>query len=254
MDVRQLLEVLGPEGILIVDKEARILYVSKLAAGILGLGRNALKGRCYDAAGLPMTDGGGRPLPGPQSPFRRVVDARKSVRDMRHGFVRPDGSRVLLHVNGSPRTDRQGRLTGAVFALRDVSEQASMEAQLAQLQKMDAFGRLAAGIVHDFNNQLTVINGYCELLLKDMADGAASKREIGHILAAGKRSAALTSRLLGFSRKRAPDPQPTFLDEVVRDLAKPLARVIGEDIRLYRPSSILRSTRATPSRAAGCLV
>jgi len=219
-------------GILAVDADGRIIFASRAAAKALALGKEAAGVRRYDAAAWPLFDHQGRPLADRLSPLRRVVAAGKPVCGMSHAVKRPDGTLVRLRVNGAPRRDARGRVTGALFAVWDVNEQVSAEAQLVQAQKMEAFGRLVAGITHDFNNQLMVINGYCEMLASNLADDDPKKRQVGHILAAGNRSAALTSRLLAFSRKHVPDPQPIVLDEVVRDLAKPLGRIIGEDIRL----------------------
>lgn len=232
VDARQLFDLVSPVGILVVDEDGKITLASRAAAKTLALGKGAAGARRYDAAAWPLFDYEGRPLPKHLSPLRRVMAARKPVTGMSHAVKRPDGALVRLKVYGAPRRNARGRVTGAVFAVWDVTEQVSADAQLIQAQKMEAFGRLVAGITHDFNNQLMVINGYCEMLARNLADDDPKKQQVGHILAAGNRSAALTSRLLAFSRKHVPDPQPTVLDEVVRDLAKPLGRIIGEDIRL----------------------
>ncbi len=106
------------------------------------------------------------------------------------------------------------------------------EEQLRQMQKMEAIGRLAGGVAHDFNNMLAVINGYSEMLLPLTADGTPLHRGLTEIKSAGERSAALTRQLLAFSRKQVLRARVLDLGEVVRGLSGMLRRLIGEDVDL----------------------
>ncbi len=121
--------------------------------------------------------------------------------------------------------------------------------QLRQSQKMEAIGRLAGGVAHDFNNMLTVISGYGELLLDDL-DPADPRREAAEeILVAAHRASALTRQLLVFSRKQIRRPLPLSLNEVVDRLEKMLRRLIGEDVELLvRPTPGIGWVRADPSQ------
>jgi two-component system, cell cycle sensor histidine kinase and response regulator CckA len=104
------------------------------------------------------------------------------------------------------------------------------EEQLRQAQKMEAIGRLAGGVAHDFNNILTAIIGYTDLLAERCSPDDAAARDVGEIRKAADRAAALTRQLLAFSRKQFLDPQVLDLNEAIAGLLDMLPRVIGEHI------------------------
>jgi len=104
--------------------------------------------------------------------------------------------------------------------------------ELRQAQKMEAIGRLAAGVAHDFNNLLTAITGYSELLQHRLGAEHAAREEVGEILAAADRAAELTKQLLTFSRRRAAHPRVLALEQVVGGIEQMLHRTIGENIEL----------------------
>jgi signal transduction histidine kinase/CheY-like chemotaxis protein len=113
-----------------------------------------------------------------------------------------------------------------------LAERRSLEAQLLQAQKMEAVGRLAGGVAHDFNNQLTVIQGYTELLLHQLSDEDPTYGPLTEIARAGERARELTNQLLVFSRKQVLRPRPVRLEEVLAGMRGPLSRMLGEDILL----------------------
>jgi hypothetical protein len=104
--------------------------------------------------------------------------------------------------------------------------------QLRRAQKMEALGRFAGGIAHDFNNILTGILGYADLALADLPEGAPGREELAEIHAAAQRAAALTGRILAFSRGRVTQPKPVEVNGVVAELEPMLRRLIGEHILL----------------------
>lgn len=110
--------------------------------------------------------------------------------------------------------------------------QGALETQLRQAQKMDAIGRLAGGIAHDFDNLLTAIAGYCDLLLMRLEEGNRARQDIEEIRKAAFRAASLTRQLLAFSRKQTLEPTALELNEIVRNMEKLLRRLIGEDVEL----------------------
>jgi len=140
--------------------------------------------------------------------------------------------------------------------IRDVSEQRrsaealhSLEEQFRQAQRLEAVGRLAGGVAHDFNNILTAITGYAQLLLADFREHDPRRSDIEEILAAAQRATALTRQLLAFSRKQVLQPRVLDLNDVVRGLEKMLRRLIGEDVNLvFAPSDGLGAVRADPGQ------
>ena len=126
----------------------------------------------------------------------------------------------------------------AITVARDISERRSAEAemrrlemQLVQAQKMESIGRLAGGVAHDFNNILSTIMGYTELLLQD-CHAEENREALNEIWAAGGRARDLTRQLLAFSRKQVLELPPMNINTVVKGFEKMLGRLIGEDIEV----------------------
>ncbi len=107
-----------------------------------------------------------------------------------------------------------------------------LQEQFQQAQKLESIGRLAASVAHDFNNMLSVINGYAELLLKKLPPNDPLRTSVMRILEAGQRSSDLTRQLLAFSRKQTLQPRVLDLNNLLRNLEKMLSRLIGEHIDL----------------------
>ena len=159
------------------------------------------------------------------------------------------GARLDVCVTAAPLRDHDGRCSGAVLAVHDLTETRRLSHQYQRAQKMEAFGRLAGGVVHDFNNMLTVILGYSEVLIS-RCDADNSKRGlVAEIHKAGKRAEALIRQLLMFNGKKAPEPQVLDLNTVVADTEKMLRRLIGENIlvtTIFHPR--LPPIKADPSQ------
>jgi two-component system, cell cycle sensor histidine kinase and response regulator CckA len=115
---------------------------------------------------------------------------------------------------------------------RDVTEDRLLQARLRQSQKMDAVGQLAGGIAHDFNNLLTVIRANAELVIGDLAPSLPSQEDLGSILTACDRAAALTRQLLAFSRTQSLDIRPFDLNETLRTAGQMIARMLGPAISI----------------------
>jgi two-component system cell cycle sensor histidine kinase/response regulator CckA len=128
--------------------------------------------------------------------------------------------------------DAEGGLVRGAGVTVDVTEQRSLEARLRQAQKMEAVGRLAGGIAHDYNNMLNVIMGYGELVLDGLRADERHHADVGEIMKAARRSATLTQQLLAFSRKQVLSPRVLQLNDVVNGVAPMLRRLLGESIDL----------------------
>jgi two-component system, cell cycle sensor histidine kinase and response regulator CckA len=115
---------------------------------------------------------------------------------------------------------------------RAQEERLRLEGQLQQAQRLEAIGRLAGGIAHDFDNLMTIVRGYSELLLAEPGPSHAARMGIEEIRAAADRAAELTRQLLTFSRKHIVEPRTLNLNHVVKDMETMIGRLIGEDIAL----------------------
>lgn len=151
--------------------------------------------------------------------------------------MRKDGSVFDVEVRGATFTFKGKPHLLAV--VRDITERKraeqerqKLEEQLRQSQKMEAIGHLAGGVAHDFRNQLTVIKGFTEMLLRQSLVADEGRDKIAEVLKAVERSTKLTSQLLVFSRKERLEPQVVDLSDLMADMSKSLSRMIGEDIRL----------------------
>jgi two-component system cell cycle sensor histidine kinase/response regulator CckA len=158
-------------------------------------------------------------------------------------LVRVDGSVVPIEISGSVIEIAGRRLILAI--VRDVSEQSALAEQLRLSQKMEAVGQLAGGVAHDFNNMLTAILGYSQILAGDLRENPDHFAAIEEIRKAGERAAGLTRQLLAFSRKQMLEPRVLNLNEVVRHIQEMLSRLIGEDIEVVmKLDPALASVRA----------
>jgi PAS domain S-box-containing protein len=109
---------------------------------------------------------------------------------------------------------------------------ARLESQLLQSQKLDSIGRLAGGVAHDFNNHLTVIQGYCEMVLADLVHGDLLREAMESIRQAGERASTLTRQLLAFGRKQILSPKPVSLNNIVVAMEAMLRRLVPENISI----------------------
>jgi two-component system cell cycle sensor histidine kinase/response regulator CckA len=131
----------------------------------------------------------------------------------------------------------------------DINEQASLKNQFLQAQKMEAVGRLAGGVAHDFNNMLTAIMGYCEIVMMSFRETDPIFLHLEGIRKSAERAANLTRQLLAFSRKQVLQLRVLNLNHVVADLEKMLLRLIGEDIDLViNLDPALKTVKADPGQ------
>jgi two-component system, cell cycle sensor histidine kinase and response regulator CckA len=166
-----------------------------------------------------------------------------------HRIVRPDDSIRWVQELADIICDETGHAVRIVGTVQDVTERKQLQAQLVQAQKMEAIGRLAGGVAHDFNNILTAILGYSEVLLTQAGEDHPWREDLEEIRKAGERAAGLTRQLLAFSRKQVLAPEVIDLGAVVANVDKILRRVIGEDIELVTATEPgLAPVRADPGQ------
>ena len=145
---------------------------------------------------------------------------------------RKDGSEYPEEQTITPVRDGGGRITHFIAVKQDISDRRRLESQLRQAQKMDALGQLAGGVAHDFNNIMTVVRGYLDLLSAHTAADPESAELIREVAGAAERAGNLTRQLLAFGSRQPMQAQPVDLAALVDNLVKMLRRLIGENILL----------------------
>jgi two-component system, cell cycle sensor histidine kinase and response regulator CckA len=131
---------------------------------------------------------------------------------------------------------------------QDVSERALLERQLRQAQKMEAIGQLAAGVAHDFNNILTVIQGHAGLMQQKLDSGSPQAKSLEHITRAAARAATLIRQLLMFSRKQVMQFRYLDLNDTLSNAIKMLERLVGEQVQIdFQPQSPIPAIHADSS-------
>ncbi|QLC23766.1 PAS domain S-box protein [Parasphingopyxis algicola] len=255
LEYSAVLDQLG-EGVIVTDAMGQISFVNEAAYALHGVRNLEVDPENYTESYRLFTEEGD-PYPTLELPLARAVLRGETVVDERWRIRRPDGSEVLAIGTARPLYDDQGQQLGAVLTMRDdtarhaaeeqlallnetletrvneaLDERALVEEALLQAQKMEAVGQLTGGIAHDFNNLLTVISGSIQLLELRLANVDDEKvgRNMTNIGAAAKRAAALTQRLLAFSRRQSLVPHPTDLNALISDVGDMIQRTIGEHI------------------------
>ncbi len=142
------------------------------------------------------------------------------------------GRRFVVETRKVPVKDEKGTVVGLIGLGFDITERKELEEQLLQSQKMEAVGRLAGGVAHDFNNILTAIMGYSDVLLEKLPPEDPLRRFPEGILETVDRASNLTNQLLAFSRRQDVQPEVLSLNDVVADMERMLRRLIGEDVEL----------------------
>jgi two-component system cell cycle sensor histidine kinase/response regulator CckA len=145
---------------------------------------------------------------------------------------RKDGSIVHVYLSSAALRDGAGADLGAIALFIDMTEHRRLEEQLRQAQKMEAVGKLAGGLAHDFNNILAAITGYAELLQADLTPDDPQRNDVEEILKGTRRAATLTRQLLAFSRQQVLQPEVLELNELVADSAKMLRPLLGPALYL----------------------
>ncbi|WP_455378594.1 ATP-binding protein [Petrachloros mirabilis] len=140
----------------------------------------------------------------------------------------PDNKFLLVHWSKAATTSGQIHVIETII---DITEHKKTEQALHQAQKMEAIGRLAGGIAHDFNNLMMVVIGHAQRLSQQLATHPA-RQELDLISKAGTRAAALTKKLLTFSRRQVYEPKELSVNHVIREMEDILQRLIGEHIQM----------------------
>src|SRR5690349_7581864 len=138
----------------------------------------------------------------------------------------------VIEVEAAGHAIQYGGVQAELVVLMDVTQRRLLEDQLRQAQKMEAVGMLAGGVAYDFNNLLTIIAGYSQLILNTLPANDPNRTSAEQIMKASDRAATLTGQLLAFSRRQVLQPRVLDLNRLTSSLSTMLRRLIGEDIEL----------------------
>ncbi|MBI4563868.1 MAG: PAS domain S-box protein [Planctomycetes bacterium] len=239
---------MSPVGIFRAGADGRCVHVNERWCRITGFGPDEAK------------DDGWMASIHPEDRERVVAEWRRSVKnrspfELEYRFRRPDGGVSWVFSQVVAEADPSGQVEGYVAAITDITEKRRLEERYNQAQKMEAVGRLAGGVAHDFNNMLTAIIGYSELLLAQLSPGDPMRENVEEIHKAGQRAAGLTRQLLAFSRRQMVEPRVLDLNSCVAGVEKLLRRLIGEDVELVTaPARDLWPVRGDPGQVEQVLM
>ena len=162
---------------------------------------------------------------------------------------RKDGSMARVSVTAYLTPNQQGELDDVESYIEDLTEQSVLEQQIRAVQKLEAVGRLAGGVAHDFNNILVVIKLSTEMMLGQVTPENPLTRSLLQVSHAADRAASLTKQMLAFSRRQVMQVRVVNINTVVRDTLHMLRRMIGEDVQLVtRLADQLSNTRLDPDQ------
>ena len=233
-----------PLGLALANVDGRFVYLNKSFRKAVGLPKDA------------------RPV----YPGDLVVDEDKAaVSDAVRRFARGPSSSSDMAVRLKSQPDEPVALgmagarglgeAAVILSLKDNSEADRLKRQVAQATKMQAVGQLAGGVAHDFNNILTAILGYCDLMLMRHTPGDSDYDDIQQIRSNSNRAAGLTRQLLAFSRQQTLRPQVLQLPDVIAEVLNLLKRLLGETVKLQiKHGRNLGAVRADPGQLEQVIV
>ncbi len=220
----------SPSGILVTDCDGKITFANRRASQVLRLSQHPE--HASNVLNWRVADINGSPLPGQRSVLKVVLGSAQPALDIHHVIEFPGGQRTILSTNATPLFKGQGRIDGMIVTVEDITERLALETQLRQSQKMDSLGQLAAGVAHDINNILTVIQGHAGLLLNAAPPDSDGAKSASQILAASERAAGFIRHLLAFSRKQIYRTKIIDLNALLHNLESLLPRMLGGHIAL----------------------
>jgi two-component system, cell cycle sensor histidine kinase and response regulator CckA len=247
----------APDAIVLVSQKGRLLVANAEADRVFGYESGTLVGESLESL-LPDS------LRALRAERRGEYVLAPGARRMGEGLAlmaqRRDKTGFPVEVSLGPFSYKG--LPSILAVIRDITERTALERslrstedQLRQAQKMEAVGRLAGGVAHDFNNVLSVILGYADMVAGSVAPGEALPFELEEIRLAGLRGAELTRQLLAFSRRQVLEPRVIDLNQIVAGTEKMLRRLLGADVTLTTLlTSGLSSVKADPGQVEQILM
>ena len=206
------------EGMLVVDENFRYVDANPAACEMFGLRKEEILGR--EVGSITKSRVGLEAL-------RKQMEYRGETTE-EVDYESPNGTKRTLDC----RLTANIRPGHHLVIIHDITTRKTLEGQIAESQRLEAVGRLAGGVAHEFNNLLTAINGYAELIVKNSPPEDPIHKHAQSIVAAATRAAQTTLQLLAFSRRQVVQPKLLEINDAVRESSALLQQMLGEEIHL----------------------
>ena len=231
----------SPFGMVVIDPDFRIAKVNRALCTMLGYDEAELVGR----APREITHPDDRDAPSAAQPS---IVAGQAV-SLQKRYLKKNGETVVASATTSAVHDSGETLLYTIVMIENITDRLELEKQLRQAYRLESVGQLAGGVAHNFNNALTAIFGYSELLARRFDAEDPAMKDLEQIQRVAEQSAALTRQLLAFSRKEMVRPSVFSLNEVVESTRDLLSPLIGEQVRIrFRLDRTARHVRADRSQ------
>jgi two-component system, cell cycle sensor histidine kinase and response regulator CckA len=225
------------DGVIATDDQGRVVSMNAVARSLTGWREAEAKGRLLHETFNILDEETRQAV---ENVVPRILREGLTIGVTNHTvLLSKDGTERSIETSGAPIRDANGRTIGVILIFRDITKRREAELalrrseeQLRQSQKIEAIGKLAGGVAHDFNNYLTAIMGYGELLTGVLNDAHPARKSADEIMKAASRAASLTRQLLAFSRKQVVQSKVLDLNAITSGLEPMLQRLMGEDVEL----------------------
>lgn len=221
----RLLDFIG-QAVIVTDPEGRITYWNRAATELYGWEREEVMGRSVVEVTVPEDA---------EDEASEILATLPAGGTWSGEFrvQRKDGTTFPVLTTVAPMLDEDGEMTGVIGVSVDLSERRALEARLEEARRVEAIGRLAGGVAHDFNNMITAIRGYARLLLGEVGPEEEHLRpDLEEIDRVAERAGEITAQLLAYGRRQVSQPRRLDLAETVGSMTGVLSRLVGEDVGL----------------------
>ena len=233
------------DAVVTTDANGRVTFLNAVAESLSGWTQEQSLGRHYSEV-FSIIDEETRQIP-PDAIAIALAEGISKTGINHTLLLARDGSERHVEHSVAPIRQDGKKVAGCVIVFSDVSAHRQLEVELRHSQKMEAIGKLAGSIAHDFNNAITTVMGYSSLIMSRLAPGSQLHADAGQILRAAEYSARLTRQLLLFSRKQVLHPVHLDLAAALKDMRGLLRRLIRENISLaISASDALWTIKADP--------
>ena len=212
-----------PDAVYSFDAEGRFISANPACERLSGYAPEELIGKPF--APLVAPEGRNRTL----ERFRGVMAGVATSYD--ETILHKSGRRIEANITALPIVV-DGKVVGMYGIAKDLTARRELESRLRQAQKMEAVGRLAAGVAHDFNNLLTIIQSCATMLMHEVPASSQAYADAQAILTASRRASGLTQQLLAFSRKQVLQPQRVDVNRQITTFVEMLRRAVGDNIAI----------------------